>query len=130
MNAGSSNTVTRVSCTHTLPIAGPSFLYALGNQTSTFHQPSAVISLAFQFFGTALAQKSMLAFGVSMSDAASRDARKKVLTVAGASWAWGAGQSLYNVEKGYQKQDVGYGMVAYKAALAGLCLWRGLKDDD
>jgi hypothetical protein len=70
----------------------------------------------------------MLTGACSISDSASRDAKKNVLVANGAAWALSSANTLYNIQNGMQKEDIGYGIFAAKATLAALCLWRGLED--
>ena len=80
--------------------------------------------------GTSLGYLSLHQGAVSMADEASKDAKKNVLKAAGVSWAACFAHQLYNVQRGYQKQDFTYAALTGHAAMAALCLWRGFAEDE
>lgn len=82
-----------------------------------------------RLLGNALIGTAAQQGAVSISDG-SKEAKKNLLKAAGASWAFCAAHQLYNVQRGYQKDEATFAGVSGNAVMAALCLWRGFKDDD
>lgn len=80
--------------------------------------------------GTALTYHSMAEVAVSMADEDSKDAKKKMLQASAAAWGLCAAHNVINAQNDLQKQDAAYASAAAGAVMAGLCLWRGLQDDE
>ena len=66
---------------------------------------------------------------VAISDEPAPKTAKNLLKTSGALWGIAAGQTLYNAENGWERKDIAYPTVAFNAAMAALCLWRGFADE-
>ena len=83
-----------------------------------------------QWFGIALNSLGTTLVAISVSDDLPKETRKNVLKVQGAWWLAAGAHSLYNVDQGLQRKDIGYAVAASQALAAGLHLWRGFAEDD
>jgi hypothetical protein len=63
-----------------------------------------------------------------MTEDATTKTKKNLLKVNGAAWALAAAHTLYNVQEGFQKDDVSYATVAVQATMAAVCLWKGFEE--
>jgi len=65
---------------------------------------------------------------ISVSDDASRDAKKKALTASGIGYAICGTTVLLDVQNGKQKQGPGLVNVAGQYAISALCLYQGQRN--
>jgi hypothetical protein len=82
-----------------------------------------------RWFGQALTCDSLSSLSVGVSED-SKDAKKNLLKVACATWLMTGGMHAYYAHNGVMKKEVAVGNMALSAAMAGLCAWRGFKEDD
>lgn len=83
-----------------------------------------------QWVGHSLTCEAASVLTVAMTEDVTLKTKKNLLKMQGAIWGATAAHTLWNVQEGYQKENLSYAAAAGQAAIAALCLWKGFEEED